>query len=71
MELRAAYLVDHVALWMPALVPHATIDLDELLQDRTTAASAFRGKTGGVVKMAVDITIVFVVRILRSEESRT
>jgi hypothetical protein len=56
---------------MPALVPHVTIDLDELLQDRTTAPRAFCGKTRRVMKMTVDISIVFVVRILRSEESRT
>lgn len=70
-ELRTAYLVNHVALRMPALVPHVPIDLDELLQDRTTATRAFRGETRRVMKMAVHITIVFVVRILRSEESRT
>lgn len=70
-ELRAAYLVDHVALWMPALVPHITIDLDKLLQDRTTATRAFGGKTRRVMKMAIHITIVFVVRILGTKESRT
>ena len=56
---------------MPALIPHVTVDLDELLQDRTTAAGTFRGKTRRVMKMAVHITIVFVVRILWSEEGRT
>lgn len=45
-EIRKAYLVDHVALWMPALVPHVSIDLDKLFQYRTAATRAFRGKAG-------------------------
>ena len=56
---------------MPALVLHVPIDLDELFQDRTTATRTFCGKTRRVMKMAVHITIVFVVRILRSKENRT
>ena len=56
---------------MPALVPHITIDLDELLQNGIFATRAFRGETRRVMKMAIHISMVFVVGILGSEEGRT
>lgn len=56
---------------MPALVSHVAIDLNKLFQDRTTATRTFCGKTRRVMKMAIDIAIMFVVRILGAKESRT
>ena len=43
-------------------------DLDELLQDRSLAAIALLRKFGGVVIVAVDITIVLIVAVLRTED---
>ena len=56
---------------MPALVPHVSVDLDELFQDRTAATRAFRGKPRRVMEVTVHITIMFVVRILGTKKSRT
>jgi hypothetical protein len=56
---------------MPAFVFHIPIDLNKLFEDGTAATSALGGKPRGIVEVAVDIAIMFIIRILRSEESRT
>ena len=53
---------------MPAFVTHVTVDLDKLLEDGAAATCAFGCKACRVVIMAVDIAVVFVIRVLRSEE---
>ena len=53
---------------MPALVAHIAVDLDELLEDRGIAARTLCREAGGVVEMAVDVSVVFVVRVLWAEE---
>lgn len=60
-------LVDHVTLWMPTLVFHIAIDLDELLQDSTVAPGTFCRKPGRIMVVAVDICFVLVVRVLRTK----
>ena len=55
---------------MPALVAHIAVDLDELLEDRGVAADAFRRETRAVVEVAVDVSRVLVVRVLRAKNSR-
>jgi hypothetical protein len=66
-----AYLVDHVTLWMPALVPHVAIDLDKLLQDGSTAPSTLCRETSRVVEVAVYIPVMLVIRVLGSKQSGT
>lgn len=53
---------------MPTFVPHITVDLDELLQDRAVTSNAFGGKSSRVVVMAVDVALVLVIRVLCSEK---
>ena len=62
-----AYLVDHVAFWVPALVAHIAVDLHELLEDRGVAPDAFRREACAVVEVAVHVSGVLVVRVLRTE----
>ena len=57
-------LINHVTLWMPALVSVIPVDLDILLQYGTVAAWALCCIAGRVVEMTVYITIVLVVGIL-------
>ena len=61
------HLVDHITFWVPALVAHIAVDLDELLEDRGVAADAFRRETRAVVEVAVDVARVLVVRVLGPE----
>ena len=55
---------------MPTLVPHVSVDLNELFQDRSAASGTLGGKPRRVVVMAVDIPIVFVIRVMRPKQSR-
>ena len=55
------YLVDHIALGVPAFAPIIPIDLRELLENGTITPCAFRGKTSGVVEMTIDIVFMFVI----------
>ena len=63
-------LVDHVTLGVPALVPHVSVNLDELLQDCSAAPGALGREPRRIVIMAVDISIVFIVRVMRPEQGR-
>ena len=67
-ERKCAHLVDHVTLRVPTLVPVVPVDLDELLEDGARAAGALGRESGGVVEVAVDVSVVLVVRVLRAEE---
>ena len=64
------YLVDHVALWVPALVALVPLDLDELFEDGRIASGAFRRPSGRIVIMAEHVSLVFVIAILRPEQRR-
>lgn len=64
-------LVDHVALGMPVLVLAVSKDLDELLQDGRLAAVTPLGELRRVVVVAVYVTIVLVVTVLRSKNRGT
>ncbi len=66
-----AYLVDHVALWVPTLVPHIAIDLYKLLENGAIASSTLRSETRGIMIMTIDISLVFVVGVLRAEKGGT
>lgn len=66
-----ANLVDHITFWVPALISHVSVDLDELLQDRSAAPGALCRESCRVVVMAIDIPVVFVVRIMGTEKGRT
>jgi hypothetical protein len=55
--------VNHVAFWMPALLPLVPLDLDELLEDRGIASNALGCETSGVMIMTVNIVGVLVVRV--------
>jgi len=44
--MKTVYLVDHVTLWMPTLVPHIAINLDKLFEDSAGAADAFGSEAG-------------------------
>ena len=48
-----AYLGDHVAFRVPALVPAVPVHFHKLLQDRRLAADALDGEPGRVVEVAV------------------
>jgi hypothetical protein len=61
-------LVDHIALWMPALVSIVAIDLHELLENRTRASRTFCGEPGRVVVVTVHVAFVLVIRVLWTKE---
>jgi hypothetical protein len=60
--------VHHIALRMPRLLAHVSVDLDELLKDGRVTASAAVGKAGRVVEVAIDTVFMLVIRVLRTEE---
>ena len=62
--------VYHVAFGMPMLVDAIAEYLDELFKYRCLASVALLREFGGVVVVAVDVSIVLVVAILRAEDSR-
>lgn len=55
------HLVYHIALRMPMFIYVIPIDLNELLQDGRLAASAFDGESSGVMKVAIDLSSVFII----------
>lgn len=66
-----AHLVDHVAFWVPTFISHVPVDLHKLLENRTVAAGAFGCESCRVVEVAINVAVVFVVRVLRAEKCRT
>lgn len=66
-----AYLVYHVALRMPMLIDVVAVDLHELLEDCRFAPCALDRKPSRIVEMTVDLSAMFIVRVLRPEHSRT
>lgn len=64
-------LVDHVTFWVPVLVLTVTEDLDKLLKNCRLTTVALLRELGGVMVVAVDLPIVFVVAVLRAEDGRT
>ena len=62
--------MNHVAFGVPVLVLAVPEDLDELLEDGSMAAAAALGELGGVVVMAVDMAIVFVIAVLGAKHGR-
>lgn len=63
-------LVDHVTLRVPVLVLAITEDLDKLLKNCRLTSVALLGKLGGIVVVAVNLAIVFVVAVLGTEHGR-
>ena len=55
---------------MPALIPHVSVDLDELFQDRSAAPGTLGRKPRRVVVMAIDIPVVFVIRVMGPKQGR-
>ena len=55
---------------MPTLIPHIAVDLDELLQNGTVTARAFRCESGRIVIVTVDVSLVLIVRVLRTKYCR-
>ena len=53
---------------MPAFIPHVSVDLDELFQDSGAAPGTLGRKPRRVVVMAIDIPVVFVVRVMRPKQ---
>jgi len=64
------HLVDHVTLRMPAFIFHIPINLHKLFEDGAMASRAFCREAGRVMKVAVDIAVVFIIRVLGTEQSR-
>ena len=56
-----AHLVDHMAFGVPEFVPHVPADLHKLFQDCAAAALTFVREPGGMMKIAVNLPIVFII----------
>jgi hypothetical protein len=69
--MRTTYPFGQVAFWMPKLASHITIYFNELLQYPTIATSAFRSESNGIMVRTIGITVMLVVRILRTEQRGT
>lgn len=52
---------------MPTFVPHVAIDLHKLLEYGSVTAGALGSEACGVMIMAVYVTIVLIIGILRAE----
>ena len=65
------HLVNHVTFGVPVLVYRVAVDLDKLLEDGRPAAGTLDGEPGRVVKVAIDVAGVLVVRVLRAKDGRT
>lgn len=60
--------VDHITLWVPVLILTVPKDLHKLFQDcRLTAIAPLR-VLGGVVIVAIDLSLVFVVAVLGTKD---
>ena len=56
---------------MPTFVPRVPVDLHKLLENRAVATSAFGRISRGIVEMTIDISFMFVVRVLWAEKRWT
>lgn len=65
------YLVNHVAFWVPVFVDAVAVDLDKLLEDGGLAAGTLDGELSRIVVVAVDVALVFVIRVIRAKHDRT
>ena len=63
--------MDHVAFWMPMLVLAVSEDFYKLLQNSIVTSVASLRKACGIMIVAVDISIVLVVTVLRAKHGRT
>ena len=52
---------------MPTFILHIPIDFHKLLQNSRITAGAFRSESCRVMEMTIDISFVFVIRVLRTE----
>lgn len=52
------------------LIETVSVDLDELFQDGRATTGALDCEASGIVEMAVDLPLVLVVAVLRSEDRR-
>ena len=53
---------------MPTFVTHVPVDLDELLEDGAVATYAFGSESRRIMKVTVNVAVVFVVGILGTEQ---
>lgn len=63
--------MNHVTLWVPVFVLAIAVNLDELLQDRGPTSCAFDGVVERIVIVAIDLAVMFIVRVLRTKDCRT
>ena len=56
---------------MPTFIAHVAVNLHELFQNRTVAPGTLRRKPRRVVEVTVDISIMFIVRVLWAEQRWT
>lgn len=63
--------MDHITFWMPTFVSHIPVKLDKLFENGASTSDAFGGKPSGIMEVAVDVLVVFVIRVLWAEEGRT
>lgn len=56
---------------MPAFVLPVSVNLHELLKNRSTTSNTFGGKPCGVMEMAIHVGIMLVVRVLGAKEGIT
>jgi hypothetical protein len=68
---RSTNLVYHITFRVPTFVAHVTIDLHELLENRTVAAGALGCEAGRIMKMTVYVPIMLIIRVLWSEQGGT
>ena len=62
--------VNHVTFGMPMLILAVSINLDKLLENGRVAAVAALSELSGVVKMTIDLSLVFVVGVLSAKHRR-
>ena len=55
---------------MPAFVPIIPNDLHKLLENRAIASRTFCREPRGIMEMAVDVTFMLVVGVLRAKHGR-
>lgn len=63
--------MNHVALGMPMLVLAISEDFDELLKDGCLAAIASLSELCRIMVMAINLSIVLIITVLRPKDRRT
>lgn len=66
------YLLNHITFWVPVIYyTILSFNFDILFQDRHVATSTSYSKSSTVMKVTIDLPVMFIITIIRSKYGRT